>query len=255
MGDQESSSTLPPTSSTLVGPPTELALPTTLKFIISNIKNLISNTLTADNYAIWRTQIFQHLSANGYADHLTGKTLPPLDPASSAHAQWRLVDNNLISALFSTISPAILPYIITSATAHEIWAVLECWLQSSSRSRIIQLKNELHHIQMNNQTMQQYLAQVKNIIDNIAASGTKIDPKEIIFYILNGLPATYNSFKTYIRSSSLPADLDASYSLLCSEEIHINQDIKKDQLATTTAYYATSYNQMRNKNTKRPNKF
>ncbi|KAI0511174.1 hypothetical protein KFK09_011799 [Dendrobium nobile] len=226
MGDQESSSTLPPSSSTLAGTPIELVLPTTLKFIISNIKNLIPNTLTADNYAMWRTQIFQHLSANGYADHLTGKMLPPSDPTSSVYAQWRLVDNNLISALFSTISPAILPYVITSATAHEVWAILERRLQSSSRSRIIQLKNELHHIQMNNQTMQQYLAQVKNMVDNIAASGTKIDPEDITLYILNGLPATYNSFKTYIRSSSLPADLDALYSLLCSEEIHINQDIK-----------------------------
>ncbi|KAI0501904.1 hypothetical protein KFK09_016849 [Dendrobium nobile] len=256
MGDQESSSTLPPASSTLIAAPRqELVLPATLKFIISNIKNLIPNPLIANNYAIWRTQIFQHLSANGYADHLTGKTLPPTDTSSSDHANWRLIDNNLISALFSSISSAILPYVITSTTAHEVWTVLEHRLQSSSRFRIIQLKNELHHIQMNNLTMQQYLAQVKNIVDNIAASGTKIDLEDIVLYILNGLPPTYKSFKTYIRSSSLPADLDALYSLLITEEIHINQDIKKYQLATTAAYHVTSSNQSRNKNNKRINKF
>ncbi|KAI0515821.1 hypothetical protein KFK09_008489 [Dendrobium nobile] len=205
----------------------------------------------------WITEMSKtwHLSANGYADHLTGNTHPPTDSSSFDHARWCLVDNSLISALFSTISPAILPYVITSSTAHEVWAVLERQLQSSSRSRIIQLKNELHHIQMKNQTMQQYLAHVKNIVDNIAASGTKIDPEDIVLYILNDLPATYNSFKTYIHSSSLPADLDALYALLVTEEIHINQDIKNDQLATTTAYHATSYNQARSKNPKRTNKY
>ncbi|KAI0491471.1 hypothetical protein KFK09_025731 [Dendrobium nobile] len=168
---------------------------------------------------------------------------------------WRLIDKNLISALFSTISPAVLPYVITSTTAQEVWAVLERRLQSSNRSRVLQLKNELHHIQMKNQTMQQYLAQVKNIVDNIAASGTKIDPEDIVLYILNGHPVTYNSFKTYIRASSLPADLDALYSLLCSEEIHINQEIKNDQLSTTAAYYANPQNQTWNKNPKRSSKY
>ncbi|PKU69572.1 hypothetical protein MA16_Dca012906 [Dendrobium catenatum] len=104
---------------------------------------------------------------------------------------------------------------------------------------------------MHNLTMQQYLAQVKNIVDNIAASRTKIDPEEIVLHILNGLPASYNSFKKYIRSSSLSADLDALYSLLCSEEIHVNQEIKKEQSQPNAAYYTTNSNQNRSKNPKR----
>ncbi|PKU68969.1 hypothetical protein MA16_Dca002237 [Dendrobium catenatum] len=83
---------------------------------------------------------------------------------------------------------------------------------------------------MNTSTMQQYLAKVKNIVDTIAASGSTVDPKDIILHILNGLPASYNSIKTYIRSSLLPADLDALYSLLCSEEIHVNQTSRKNNL-------------------------
>ncbi|KAI0510984.1 hypothetical protein KFK09_011600 [Dendrobium nobile] len=204
-------------------------MPVSLIFIISNIKNLIPHSLTPENYVIWCIQIFQHLSANGYADHLTGKTLPPVDANSQEHARWRLIDSNFILALFSTISPTLLPYVITSTTAQEVWTILKRRLQSMSRSQVIQLKNELHHIQMNNLTMQQYISQIKNIVDNIVASGMKIDPEDIILYILNGLPSTYNSFKTTIRTSPLPIDLDNLYSLLCSEEIHINQDLQKDQ--------------------------
>ncbi|PKU66916.1 Retrovirus-related Pol polyprotein from transposon TNT 1-94 [Dendrobium catenatum] len=249
MGDQDSSSSLPPSSTAITGVSTEPQIPATLKFIISNLKNIIPHHLTPENYPIWRMQLFQHLSANGYADHLTGKSTPPSDLDSPEYARWSLVDNNLISALFSTISPAILPYVIHSTTAQDVWNTLERRLQSQSRSRVIQLKNELHNIQMNNLTVQQYLSQIKNLVDNIAASGATIDSEDIVLYILKGLPPAYNSFKTYIRASPLPADLDNLYSLLCSEEIHINQDqhTKQARSSSASALYANSQSSNQNR--------
>ncbi|PKU87466.1 Retrovirus-related Pol polyprotein from transposon TNT 1-94 [Dendrobium catenatum] len=101
-------------------------------------------------------------------------------------------------------------------------------MQPNIRSRVIQLKNELHNIKMNNSNMQQYLIQIKNLVDNIAASGSRIDTEDIIIYILNGLPSSYNSFKTSIRTSLNPIDLDTLYSLLCSEEIAMQREHKKE---------------------------
>ncbi|PKU74220.1 hypothetical protein MA16_Dca021624 [Dendrobium catenatum] len=224
MGDQDSASSLPPSSTAITGNPNpEPVIPASLKFLITNIKNLLPHPLTTDNYAIWRTQILQQFSATGYVAHLTGDVSPPLADNQPAYTAWKLVDSTLISALFSTISPSILPYVINAYSASDVWLILERRLQSSCRSRVLQLKNELHHLQMKNLSMQQYLTQVKTIVDNIAASGSKVDPEDIILYTLNGLPAAYNSFKTYIRNSSVLADLDSLYSLLCSEEIYVNQ--------------------------------
>ncbi|PKU70593.1 Retrovirus-related Pol polyprotein from transposon TNT 1-94 [Dendrobium catenatum] len=254
MAEQETASSVPPAStSTFNGINTDLVLPASLKFIISNFKNLIPHPLTADNYAIWKIQISQNLTANGFTDFLTGKAAPPSDQTSQDYARWRLIGSNLISALFSTISPALLPYVINSSSAQEVWETLERQLQSTCRSRVIQLKNELHQVQMNNQTMQHYLSTVKTIVDNIAAAGTKIDHEDIVLYILKGLPASYNAFKTAIRTSSLPADLDKLCSQLCSKEIHINQEIKKEQSLnnSTSALYATSVNQQKNRTSKR----
>ncbi|KAI0488330.1 hypothetical protein KFK09_028159 [Dendrobium nobile] len=252
MGDQDSSSSLTPSSTTQAGnTTTNLIIPAPLKFLISNIKNLIPYPLTIDNYAIWRIQVLQQVSANNYACHLTGTTPKPSDNSSQNYNDWMLVDSNLISALFATISPSILPYVITATTAQEVWTTLECRLQPTSHSRVIQLKNELHNIQLKNLSMQPYLTQIKQIVDNIAASGSKMDMEDIVHYILNGLPATYNSFKTYVRTSSLPADLDSLYSQLCSEEIHINQENLKANVANQTAFYATSYNQQRGRTQKR----
>ncbi|KAI0504101.1 hypothetical protein KFK09_015048 [Dendrobium nobile] len=85
---------------------------------------------------------------------------------------------------------------------------------------------------MNNATMQQYLMQIKNLVDNIALSGSQIDTEDILIYILNGLPSSYNSFKTSIRTSLHPIDLDTLYSLLCSEEIAQQREHQKDATAS-----------------------
>ncbi|KAI0494689.1 hypothetical protein KFK09_024832 [Dendrobium nobile] len=246
MGDQESANSLPPftsSSSTFQTGSTsnEISIPAPLKFLVSNIKNLIPHPLTAKNYAIWRMQILQHFQANGYSGHLNGDLPAPVDPSTQEHVRWQFMDNNILPALFSTISPSILPYIIFSTTSHAAWSILEKHLQPTNRSRVIQLKNELHHIQMKNLTMQQYLARIKSIVDNIAASRSKIDPEDIILHILNGLPSIYNSFKTSIRTSLLPIDLDTLYSLLCSEEINLQQETLKELSvsSTETALYSS----------------
>ncbi|PKU75736.1 Retrovirus-related Pol polyprotein from transposon TNT 1-94 [Dendrobium catenatum] len=200
-----------------------------LKFLVSNIKNLVPTQLISDNYAIWRLQLFQHFSANGFDDHLIGTENRPPVSAITEHKFWTLIDRNLVSALFSTISPSILPYVISLSTTHEVWTTLERRLQPTNRSRVIQLKNELHHIQMRDQTMRQYLNQIKILVDNIAAAGSVVDTEDIVLYILNGLSPTYNAFKTAIRTSLQPISLDDLYSLLCNEEINLqHQQLKEN---------------------------
>ncbi|PKU82500.1 hypothetical protein MA16_Dca005505 [Dendrobium catenatum] len=244
MGDQDSASSLPPSSTALAGNcPNEPVIPASLKFLVTNIKNLLPHPLTTENYPIWRTQILQQFTATGYLSYLTGDNPSPPADQPAAHAAWKLIDSTLISALFSTISPSILPYVITTTSAFEVWSILERRLQSTCRSRVLQLKNKLHNLQMKNSSMQQYLTQVKTRVDSIAASGSKVDPEDIMLYTLNGLPAAYNPFKTFIRNSQTPSDLDSLYSLLCNEEIYINQEHHHNNSTDPSALYATSHNQ------------
>ncbi|PKU73263.1 Retrovirus-related Pol polyprotein from transposon TNT 1-94 [Dendrobium catenatum] len=114
-------------------------------------------------------------------------------------------------------------------------------LQPTNRSRVIQLKNELHNIQMKDSSMTQYLAQVKTLVDNIAAAGSHVDTEDILMYILNGLPASYNFFKSSVRTSLLPISLETLYSLLCSEEINIQNELRKDTPPATDnlAFYSS----------------
>ncbi|XP_020702612.1 uncharacterized protein LOC110114170 [Dendrobium catenatum] len=202
----------------------EFVIPAPLKFLISNTKNLVSTQLNTDNYAIWRLQLQQHFTANGFGGHLTGITACPPESSKKEHNLWKLIDRNLVSALLSTISSSVLPYVLSLQTAHEVWTTLEQRLQPTNRSRVIQLKNELHNIQKKDRTIHQYLDQIKILVDNIAAAGSKIDAEDVTLYILNGLPTEYNPFKTAIRTSLSPISLDTLYSLLCSEEINLQHE-------------------------------
>ncbi|PKU71322.1 Retrovirus-related Pol polyprotein from transposon TNT 1-94 [Dendrobium catenatum] len=257
MGDQISTNSVPPTSSYTNTQPEisaeSITIPQPLKFLVSNIKNLAPHHLTADNYPIWRMQIFQQFAANGYSGHLTGTIPAPEEITSDAYIRWKIVDSNLLSALFSTISQSILPYIITSATTHDAWTVLERRLQPTSRSRVMQLKNELYRITMKDQSLQQYLNRIKSIVDNISASGSKVESEDVILHILNGLPPTFNSFKSTIHNSLSPINLDTFYSLLCNEDIHLQQEQQLDiaQAASQTALYAAQNGQFRSRPTKK----
>ncbi|KAI0500641.1 hypothetical protein KFK09_018857 [Dendrobium nobile] len=232
MASSGSAASAPAEVSSLSAAMTEFSVPSSLKFLMSNLRHIVSTSLTHDNYPIWRLQVFKLFSANGFEGFLTGSITAPVVSSTTSNADelhlWKQVDQNLVSALLSTISSSVLPYIISLSTAHEIWSVLEKRLQPTNRSRVIQLKNELHHIQMKDLTMTQYLAQVKTLVDNISSSGGHIDVEDVILHTLNGLPSIYNPFKSRIRIIQQSITLDALYSLLCSEEINLHNEQQKD---------------------------
>ncbi|PKU85370.1 Retrovirus-related Pol polyprotein from transposon TNT 1-94 [Dendrobium catenatum] len=207
-----------------------------LKFLVSNLKHLIPTQLSHDNFAIWKSQLIKLFKANGFSHFLDSSIVPPathLPPQNGtsrpnpAYNQWSLTDQNLAAAICSTISTSILPYVLNLESTSQIWQALETRFQSSNRSRVIQLKNELHNISMKNSTMTQYLSNIKTIVDQISAAGAVLDTEDILLYILNGLPPSYQSFKTSIRTMLTPISLDNLYSLLLSEEINLAMDASR----------------------------
>ncbi|KAI0500580.1 hypothetical protein KFK09_018794 [Dendrobium nobile] len=239
-----------------------VTIPPQLKFLMSNIKNLVPNPLTADNYSIWKSQIEKVFTANGFRGFIDGTcTCPPQSSSSEAlsrtddsisYSDWILIDQNLSAALYSVITPSILPYVLTLDHCQEIWNTLAHRLQATNRSRIIQLKNELHHLSKGNKTMTQYLLEVKSKVDAIAATGHVIDAEDVILYTLNGLPSSYQSFNTAIRTNLQPISLDDLYSLLCSEEqIQINdtaRDLQSLNLTDNAAALAVHRGRGRGRN-------
>ncbi|KAI0530816.1 hypothetical protein KFK09_000364 [Dendrobium nobile] len=188
----------------------------------------------------WRSksEVTKLLKANGFADFIDATISPPprLQQTSNgqtitnpSYTEWVLIDQNLAAALCSTITLAILPFVLNLDSSAEIWTTIERRLQSSNRSRVIQLKNELHNIFMKQNSMAEYLNEVKTLVDKIAAVGAMIDKEYIILYTLNGLSPTYQSFKSTIRTMVQPLSFDDLYAFLISEEININTEATRQQ--------------------------
>ncbi|PKU87026.1 Retrovirus-related Pol polyprotein from transposon TNT 1-94 [Dendrobium catenatum] len=236
-----------------------MEIPSSLKFVVSNLKNIVNTPLSAENYSLWRSQITKILRANAFEQFLDPKIQQPsrfLDTSEGssipnpAYRQWVRTDQNLMAAICSTISASVLPYIVNLDSTADLWDTLERRFQSSNRSKVIQLKNELHNITMKNQSMTQYLTDIKSLVDQIAAAGATVDDEDIILYILNGLPQPYQSFKTAIRTMLVPISLDNLYSLLLSEEVNIASDTARAiaKQDPDTALYASRGRGRRNHN-------
>ncbi|PKU64016.1 Retrovirus-related Pol polyprotein from transposon TNT 1-94 [Dendrobium catenatum] len=202
-----------------------------------NVKTVLSTQLTVDNYPIWKAQILTLFSANGFESYLDGSIIEPppqilsSDGASKInplHQTWKLIDQNLASALYATISPSLLPYVLNLPSYHAIWTTIQRRFQSTNPSKQLQLKSELLHLQKGDKTMVQYLSDIKQLVDAITAAGSTVDSADIILYTLKGLPQAYNGFKTAVRSQIQPIGLDDFYSLLCTEELNMQSDAVSD---------------------------
>ncbi|XP_020692167.1 uncharacterized protein LOC110106573 [Dendrobium catenatum] len=222
----------------------EITIPPQLKFFMSNVKTMVTVQLTSENHLIWKSQLLKLFTANSFEDHLTGVSVQPeklilnnngIRVLNPLYITWMLIDQHLASAIYSIVSPSLLPYILNLNSTHEIWVTLDRRLQSSNRSRLLQLKGELHQLHLGDKTMFQYLSDIKNKVDAIATAGSSIDVEDTIHYTLNGLLATYMSFKTAIRTQLNPISLDDFYSLLCSEELHLNADSSRESITTATS--------------------
>ncbi|PKU86353.1 hypothetical protein MA16_Dca002184 [Dendrobium catenatum] len=210
---------------------------------MNNIKHVVHSQLTPDNHSTWRAQVIKVFQENGFLGFLDGTATAPAEyllssdqshSVSAYFTLWQLIDQNLTAALYSVISPPLLPYVLNLEHTHYVWVTIDKRLQSMNRSRILQLKNELHHLTMKYMTMTQYISLVKSKVDAINAVGSSIDTEDIILYTLNGLPTTYNAFKTSIRTNLQPLSLDDLYSLLCNVEINLTANaLKETQLVDT----------------------
>lgn len=75
--------------------------------------------------------------------------------------------------------------------------------------------------------MSEYLLEIKGKVVLIVAFRLPILVEDVIYYILNGLPASHNNFKSVIQRNLQSISLDDLYSFLCSEEVLISREASK----------------------------
>lgn len=141
-----------------------------------------------------------------------------------------MIDQQLLSCLFASISEKILPLILNFQHSKDAWDALERKFSSVSRSHILQLKSRIQNIKKGDDSISDYLQKVKSISDTLATVNSPLKDEDLLLHILNGLPITFHPFKTTIRTRSHPVSVAKLHDLLLIEDKLLTELLVGDNL-------------------------
>jgi len=197
------------TDSTTSNPP-PISIPVTSPSLIQNVHHHISEKLTQDNYILWQFLMVPFLEGHnlfGYVDG-TFPQPPKLIPDRTSgllilnpdHSPWYHQDRIIFNAIISTLSVETLPHVIGLTTSREVWVTLETLFATQSKSRILQLKQQLSNLKKDAQTVSAYFQKVQGIANLVAAIGKPVEDSELISNILARLGADYDPIVTSVTT-------------------------------------------------------
>ena len=196
--------------------------------IILNVNAHAPLHLTVTNYSAWRFQFTSLLFEYDLLGFLDGlKSCPPamitlLDAASPSpnpnYILWLKQDQLLLNAIVGSVSATLVQFISTSATSHATWTTLENSYVSPSRRRIMTHRQNLASPQQGNQTITDYMQDVKHNIDSLALMNVFVDFDELFILVLNGLSPTYSHISHALQARDILVTFEELFEHLLSYE-------------------------------------
>ncbi|KAL5716461.1 hypothetical protein ACHQM5_018148 [Ranunculus cassubicifolius] len=237
-----------------MAPPTEITTRSKFPVIpIQNIATFVPIKLGKDNFNTWQSLFIPVLRSFNLISLVDGTSeCPPSFITDSDgkqiinpdYLEWQQLDQLIQIWINATVSEAYLPYIVGISSAQELWKTLETRFATLTRSHVLQLRSRLQAIRKGSSSITNYLQQIKEISDSLAASGNRINDYDLVFHILNGLPSEYDAFATSIRVREPIVSSDQLHSLLLTEELSIES--RNARLLASEPNAFTAYRQMNN---------
>lgn len=192
-----------------------------------NITARINEKLTPSTFPQWHAQFEALLIGYDLLDYVTGISQCPSlsDPSVSTfhNTHWVRQDKLILSARLASTSPTITPLIVIAKTSHEAWKKLNTLYASKSRTRAMQLKEELTLIQCGNRSISDYLHAVKALADEIAIIDHPIFDDDLTLYVLNGLGSEFREIVASIRGREKSLSFEELHDLLVGHESYLRR--------------------------------
>ncbi|KAF7841251.1 Retrovirus-related Pol polyprotein from transposon TNT 1-94 [Senna tora] len=247
MTDQTSSSIPPPVSYS-----SSHTNPVPQNFHTTTIK------LNDFNFLVWKLRVVSTI--NGYDLHnylLGGDLVPPRflsqnDAASGkvnpTHLFWKKQDQLLMAWLVDSMTEGMLTHIVGCASSAEIWQTLEELFVSQTRAKERQLKTLLRSTKKGNMSMNDYLLEIKKIVDALTSIGAPVSRHDTIESILDGLPEEYEGFVTSISLHTTKYTVPEIHALLLAQETRLDKFKKNVEVVSANVAQTQDNAKSRNYN-------
>jgi len=108
---------------------------------------------------------------------------------------------------------------------------------NKSRSRAMQLKEELTLMKKANRSIQDYMHTIKALADEIALIDHPILEDDLTLYILNGLGPDFKEITASIQANECPLSFEELHDLLVNHECYMHHlDATMQQLIATANF-------------------
>ena len=189
-----------------------------------NLSTIVSEKLEKDNFQAWKFRMTNFLMGKGVWPFINGDEQEPVLGAAPTAAdlktfkEWHEKARKVMYWLSVSVSDSMIVHIQDAETPKEAWDTLVKLYSTNTTARKMQLKQELHNVQRNKLSINEYAMKVKGLADSLGSIGAPVDDEDLVSVTLNGLGREYAQFRTSIGVRETFPDFQELVALLLSEE-------------------------------------
>nr|KYP61013.1 hypothetical protein KK1_023436 [Cajanus cajan] len=130
--------------------------------------------------------------------------------------------------------------VIGSVHSNQVWDKVHEYFHTQTKARARQLRTDLRSTTLDDQSMRDFLTQIKNIADELAGIGSPMTLEEYVDAVLEGLPQEYAPVVSVIESKFATPPIAKVEALLLAHELRANQ-FRKQSFFSPSINYTQGY--------------
>nr|TKR98393.1 hypothetical protein D5086_0000203370 [Populus alba] len=176
---------------------------------LNTMVHMLTIKLTSSNYLLWRNQFVPLLTSQELFGFLDGTIIAPslmvtdsngVTNPNPSYSSWLHTDQMLLSLLYYSLTEESMSEVLGLQHSYEAWQVLEASFSNRSKTRELQLKDELQLMQRGSRSIAEFSRLFKGLCDQLAAIGRPIDDTDKVHWYLRALGPDYKIFSTTMMS-------------------------------------------------------
>ena len=175
---------------------------------LNTMVHMVTIKLNPTNYLLWRRQFVPLLESQDLMGYLDGSLSAPAAQVRAgndlvpnpAYKTWHTQDRILLSLLYASLTEECMAEVVNCTTARDAWLALEVSFSHSSKTRELQLKDELQLMQRGSRGVAEYARSFRSLCDQLSAIGKPIDDTDKVHWFLRGLGSDFKIFSTSMLS-------------------------------------------------------